>query len=76
MDMLSPKEISALKWLQLHPRSWGSHKDRGADLNDPDMIRWLHLGFIEYSAALVPRLRGGYVLTPEGIAAIRRSLAP
>lgn len=61
MEQLSNMDRQHLGWLskQRSPM-WGAHLERGTPVSDPDMRRWIELGWIE---AVEKR---GYVLTEAG----------
>lgn len=68
---LMPSERARLLWLSFNPGSWGGHADRGAPCDDPDILHWLSIDFIElrsHRKVLNKHVvsRHGYYLTPAG----------
>lgn len=74
-DVLTAKDRLVLAWLGEHPYSWGAHVKRGDPITDPDMVRWVNFGLIEYHAPWTPTGNGGYTLTDKGRAALRQPQA-
>lgn len=65
------KEIEQLSLAYLAKSAkplWGGHLERGEPISDPDMQRWLNLGFIKQIA------NEGYVITRAGRHSVERSL--